>query len=327
MPGDVVVIEEGDRISADARLLEGGVEVDLSTLTGESQPVFRSAEFVDTTGPLIDARDLVFSGASCVGGEARALVFATGMRTELGRIAALSQRVEEELSPLEVRGPARRVADRARRGRRRPPVPADRLARRRAPARGRAELRDRAHRRQRPRGAPADDHALARCRRRGPRPAWRARQAAVRDRDARLDHGHLHRQDRDADREPHAGRADLDAARRARPRERRRRSRRRAGRTPCSASSVAPSRRAARRSSIRSEPGSRAARRPRSACSRPRYTLGVDVAVARREHERRKVYRFDPKLRLMSTVDERAGRRHHGAREGGARRRSCGARR
>ena len=108
VPGDVVVVEEGDRISADARLLEGAVEVDLSTLTGESQPVFRSAEFVDTTGPLIEARDLVFSGASCVGGEARALVYATGMQTELGRIAALSQRVEEEPSPLEVE--VRRVA-------------------------------------------------------------------------------------------------------------------------------------------------------------------------------------------------------------------------
>jgi calcium-translocating P-type ATPase len=108
VPGDVVVIAEGDRISADARLVDGAVEVDLSTLTGESQPVFRSAEFVDTTGPLIEARDLVFSGASCVGGEARALVYATGMSSELGRIAALSQRVEEELSPLEVQ--VRRVA-------------------------------------------------------------------------------------------------------------------------------------------------------------------------------------------------------------------------
>jgi calcium-translocating P-type ATPase len=108
VPGDVVLIEEGDRISADARLLEGAVEVDLSTLSGESQPVFRSAEFVDTTGPMIEARDLVFSGASCVGGEARALVYATGMQTELGRIAALSQRLMEEPSPLEAE--VRRVA-------------------------------------------------------------------------------------------------------------------------------------------------------------------------------------------------------------------------
>ena len=47
VPGDVLVIEEGDRISADARLIDGALEVDLSTLTGESQPVYRSAEFLD----------------------------------------------------------------------------------------------------------------------------------------------------------------------------------------------------------------------------------------------------------------------------------------
>jgi calcium-translocating P-type ATPase len=108
VPEDVMLIEEGDRISADARLLEGALEIDLSPLTGESQPVYRSSEFLDTTGPVTEARDLVFSGTTCVGGEAQALVYATGMRTELGRIAALSQRVDEELSPLEVH--VRRVA-------------------------------------------------------------------------------------------------------------------------------------------------------------------------------------------------------------------------
>ena len=108
VPGDVLLLAEGDRISADARLLQGAIEVDLSTLTGESQPVLRSAEFADATGPLLEARELVFSGTSCVGGEAEALVFATGMQTELGRIAALSERVEVEESPLEQQ--VRRVA-------------------------------------------------------------------------------------------------------------------------------------------------------------------------------------------------------------------------
>ena len=101
VPGDVLLLLEGDRISADARLLHGAIEVDMSTLTGESQPVFRSAEFADATGPLLEARELVFSGTSCVAGEADALVFATGMQTELGRIAALSERVEADESPLE----------------------------------------------------------------------------------------------------------------------------------------------------------------------------------------------------------------------------------
>jgi calcium-translocating P-type ATPase len=101
VPGDSVLVEEGDRIAADMRLISGGVEVDLSTLTGESAPVLRSAELIDTGVPRIQARDLLFSGTSATGGEAQGLVFATGMHTELGRIAALSERVKEEPSPLE----------------------------------------------------------------------------------------------------------------------------------------------------------------------------------------------------------------------------------
>ena len=101
VPGDIVLVEEGDRIAADMRLISGGVEVDISTLTGESAPVLRSAELIDTGVPRIEARDLLFSGTSATGGEAQGLVFATGMHTELGRIAALSERVKEEPSPLE----------------------------------------------------------------------------------------------------------------------------------------------------------------------------------------------------------------------------------
>ncbi|MFJ5032503.1 cation-translocating P-type ATPase [Streptomyces sp. NPDC088560] len=108
VPGDVLVIEEGDRISADARLIEGGIEVDLSPLTGEAMPAYRAADRVDVHVPLLSARDLVFSGTTCTEGEARAVVFATGMHTELGRIAALSERVEREISPLEAQ--VRRVA-------------------------------------------------------------------------------------------------------------------------------------------------------------------------------------------------------------------------
>jgi calcium-translocating P-type ATPase len=108
VPGDIVLLEEGDRIAADMRLLSGAVEVDLSTLTGESVSVLRSADLVDHGVPRLQARDLVFSGTACVGGEARGVVFATAMHTELGRVAALSERVKEELSPLERQ--VRRVA-------------------------------------------------------------------------------------------------------------------------------------------------------------------------------------------------------------------------
>ncbi|CAB4879287.1 MAG: HAD-IC family P-type ATPase [Actinobacteria bacterium] len=101
VPGDVVVVAEGDRICADLRLLSGSVEVDMSTLTGESLPVSRMAAAADSGVAMIEARELVFSGTTCVGGEARGVVFSTGMSTELGRIASLSERVESTPSPLE----------------------------------------------------------------------------------------------------------------------------------------------------------------------------------------------------------------------------------
>jgi calcium-translocating P-type ATPase len=101
VPGDLLLVEEGERVCADARLADGGLEVDLSALTGESVPVYRSADLLDTDGPLVFSRELVFSGTMVTGGAARAVVTATGMRTELGRIAALSQRVHRDESPLE----------------------------------------------------------------------------------------------------------------------------------------------------------------------------------------------------------------------------------
>jgi calcium-translocating P-type ATPase len=102
VPGDVVIVAEGDRICADARLIDGVVTVDMSALTGESVAVTRSAEAAAGTGSLLDAAELVFSGTTCVGGAARAVVIRTGMHTELGRIAALSQRTRPQRSPLEV---------------------------------------------------------------------------------------------------------------------------------------------------------------------------------------------------------------------------------
>lgn len=101
VPGDLLLIAEGDRISADGQLVEGAIEADLSILTGESVPVSLAPGPRHPHTPRLQARDLVFSGTACTGGEARALVTATGMGTEIGRIAALSQRVEVEESPLE----------------------------------------------------------------------------------------------------------------------------------------------------------------------------------------------------------------------------------
>jgi P-type E1-E2 ATPase len=78
VPGDVLLTEERERICADARLMTGTLEVDMSALTGESVPVIRSAEVLDGRVPLPQARDLVFSGSECTGGEAQAVVTATG---------------------------------------------------------------------------------------------------------------------------------------------------------------------------------------------------------------------------------------------------------
>jgi magnesium-transporting ATPase (P-type) len=107
VPGDVVVLTEGDRVPADARLIAGSLQIDTSALTGESVPVTREAGEPETD-ILLEARDLVFSGTSCTGGQAHALVYATGMQTELGRISALSERIGRDESPLERQ--VRRVA-------------------------------------------------------------------------------------------------------------------------------------------------------------------------------------------------------------------------
>jgi calcium-translocating P-type ATPase len=101
VPGDLLLLDEGRRISADAQLVEGAVQVDASTLTGESQPVERSAGASEAPLPLLERPDLVFSGTSCTAGEAHAVVLRTGMHTELGRVAALTQRVGTEESPLQ----------------------------------------------------------------------------------------------------------------------------------------------------------------------------------------------------------------------------------
>ncbi|KAA5825486.1 cation-transporting P-type ATPase [Saccharopolyspora hirsuta] len=108
VPGDVLLLGEGDRVPADARLLSGALEVDASALTGESSPVQRAADFPDVARRAVDSPVLVFSGTVCTAGVAEAVVYATGRHTELGRIAALSARVRLAQSPLERQ--VRRVA-------------------------------------------------------------------------------------------------------------------------------------------------------------------------------------------------------------------------
>jgi len=101
VPGDVVLLAEGDRLSADGRLIAGSVELDMAALTGESAPVLRSATTSGRAADVLAAEDLVFAGTLCTGGDGEAVVYATAMSTQLGRIAALSQRVKVEISPLQ----------------------------------------------------------------------------------------------------------------------------------------------------------------------------------------------------------------------------------
>ncbi len=103
VPGDVIILNEGDHISADARLVEtAALHVDQSSLSGESRPVQKNAEPIDLHGlATADTSNLIFAGTGVVGGTGKALVYATGMATAFGTIAHLTQTMHAEPSPLQ----------------------------------------------------------------------------------------------------------------------------------------------------------------------------------------------------------------------------------
>jgi magnesium-transporting ATPase (P-type) len=103
VPGDVLALAEGDHISADARLvLAAELRTDQSTLTGESQPVRKQdTPMIGPKVARIEFPNLVFAGTSVAAGDGQAVVFATGMNTEFGHIARLTQTLGDELSPLQ----------------------------------------------------------------------------------------------------------------------------------------------------------------------------------------------------------------------------------
>jgi len=102
VPGDVVVLEGGDIVSADMRLvIAAKVQVDESVLTGESLPVSKQIEPVDEKAVLADRKNMLFKGTAVTRGSGEAVVVDTGMNTELGRITDLVQGAEEETTPLE----------------------------------------------------------------------------------------------------------------------------------------------------------------------------------------------------------------------------------
>lgn len=112
VPGDVVVLEAGDAVSADCRLVEAHeVSVNNAALTGESNAVGRTADPV-AAGPVLQARNCVFMGTDVVAGAAKAVVFATGAATEFGGIFRLAAAAPRQKTPLQrqVASMARRVA-------------------------------------------------------------------------------------------------------------------------------------------------------------------------------------------------------------------------
>ncbi|NTU48450.1 MAG: HAD-IC family P-type ATPase, partial [Syntrophobacteraceae bacterium] len=100
VPGDIILLSEGDRIPADARLIEDSVlKVNNASLTGESEASLRNS--LPAQGELLESPNIVFAGTTVMSGSGKALVFATGMGTEFGRIAHLTSSVAPDLSPLQ----------------------------------------------------------------------------------------------------------------------------------------------------------------------------------------------------------------------------------
>jgi len=101
VPGDVVLLEAGDRIPADGRLLEEvSLKMDEAPLTGESTPVEKQLGVLSEGAPVGDRKNSVFMGTHVLYGRGRVLITSTGMNTEFGKIAGAVQTIEEEKTPL-----------------------------------------------------------------------------------------------------------------------------------------------------------------------------------------------------------------------------------
>lgn len=104
VPGDVVLLEAGDAVPADGRLLESAsLKIEEAALTGESVPANKTAETISTEGdvPLGDRKNMCYMGSTVVYGRGSAVITATGMDTEMGKIAGVLARTEQEETPLQ----------------------------------------------------------------------------------------------------------------------------------------------------------------------------------------------------------------------------------
>lgn len=104
VPGDILLLEAGDKVVADARVVEShGLQAYEAALTGESIPVPKTASVLPEDTPLPDRSNMLYAGTTITSGKGKAVVTATGMRTEFGKIAREVLEIREEKTPLERR--------------------------------------------------------------------------------------------------------------------------------------------------------------------------------------------------------------------------------
>ena len=107
VPGDILILEAGDIICADARIISSiSLKVDESSLTGESLPVEKITDVIKKDVPLSERKNMIYSGTNVVYGKCEAIVCSTGENTEFGQIASNISKIKEELTPLQ-----RRISD------------------------------------------------------------------------------------------------------------------------------------------------------------------------------------------------------------------------
>lgn len=104
VPGDILLLAAGDQVGADARLLEAAaLETNEAPLTGESLPVLKHADILAEDTGLADRKNMIYSGTHLTAGRGKAVVIATGMQTEVGKIARMTNTAEDSQTPLETR--------------------------------------------------------------------------------------------------------------------------------------------------------------------------------------------------------------------------------
>lgn len=104
VPGDILLLQAGDRIPADARLLEAlSLRIDESSLTGESVPVEKSTRVFPPETPEPDRKNIAYTGTAVAYGRGKAVITATGMKTAFGRLAGLLEEIERERTPLQAK--------------------------------------------------------------------------------------------------------------------------------------------------------------------------------------------------------------------------------